>query len=417
MTIIPRPRYIDRIRPYIGTSLIKAIVGQRRVGKSFVLLMVAQLLEEEHPDWLVLHLDLERLEWRHLAISEDLVREVNARTAAAAADRGAHPARIALLLDEIQEVRGYEAAVRGFAADGRFDVYISGSNADLLSGDIATLFAGRAVRIEVHPLTYDEFLRFHRLEDIDGSLNRYLRYGGLPFLSNLPSDDAVQIEYLGAVFDSVVLKDVVQRHGIRSPALLERIVEYVADTVGSPTSARNIANYLKSMHVEASPQSVLDYLGYLTCSFAVVKCPAMDIAGKKILEGTAKYYFEDLGLRGSIRGNREADIGKIVENAVFNRLRADGWTLSSGRAGAREIDFVGERGQERCYVQAAYLMPDAATREREFGVLAALEGGWPRYVVSMDPLIRNFEGIQHLALRDFLRDGLEPDKRLLQNKH
>jgi hypothetical protein len=408
MDIISRPRYLNRIRPYIGTKIIKAVVGQRRVGKSYVLLQIAELLRVEHPDWLILHIDLERLEWRHLQTGDDLVREVS-MAVSSKIETGAYiaQAKIALLLDEVQELKGYETAVRGFAADEHFDVYISGSNADLLSGDIATLFAGRAVRIEVHSLTYDEFLVFNKLKDNDASLGRFLRYGGLPFIANLPNDDLVLSEYLAAVLDSVVLKDVVQRHGIRSPALLERILEFTADNVGSPTSARNISNYLKNIRVDASPQSVLDYLGYLMRAFALIRCPTMDITGKKILEGVSKYYFEDLGLRSVVRGNRDADIGKIVENAVFGRLAADGWTVSSGRVGDREIDFVVERGEDCRFIQAAYLIPDSSTRDREFGGLVSLRGGWPRYVISMDPLVQDWQGVHHLKLRDFLRDGFE----------
>lgn len=407
MEIFPRPRYLDRIRPYIGKNLIKAIVGQRRVGKSYVLRQIADLLRTEHPDWVVVPIDCEKLEWRHLRTSDDLVKAIeeilSSRMEEASKSR---KGKIAILLDEVQGVEGYEKAVRGFAADERFDVYISGSNADLLSGDIATLFAGRAIRIEIHSLTYDEFLVFHKLEESETSLQRFLRNGGLPFLANLPQDDIVVREYLAAVLDSVVLKDVVQRHGIRSPALLERILEFTADNVGSPTSARNISNYLKSIRVDASPQSVLDYLDYLTRSFAVIRCPTLDIVGKKILEGVSKYYFEDLGLRSVVRGDRNADIGKIVENVVFGRLVADGWTVFSGRIGVNEIDFIAERGEDRRYIQVAYLIPDQHTRDREFGSLESLKGGWQRYVISMDPIIQDWQGIHHISLREFLRYGL-----------
>ena len=408
MNIIPRPRYIDRIRPYIGTKLIKAIIGQRRVGKSYILLQLAENLHIEHPDWFILYIDMEQLEWRHLRTGEDLVREVMSRIPSEVQAR--QQVSIALLLDEVQQLKHFETAVRGFAADDRFDVYISGSNADLLSSDIATLFAGRAISIEVFSLTYDEFLIFHRLEDSDEALNRFLFYGGLPFLANLPYDDVVFREYLRAVLDSVVLKDVVERYGIRSPSLLERILEFIADNIGSPTSARNIANYLRSIRIEASPQSVLDYLGYLTRSFALLRCPIENVGGKKVLEGIAKYYFQDLGLRSVVRNSTRSDISKIIENEVFIRLLADGWKVSTGRIGGRigerEIDFIAEKGQKRCYIQATYLMPDEATRQREFGALAEIEGGWPRFVISMDPIVHDWQGIRHLRIRDFLREGL-----------
>ena len=394
---IPRPRYLSRIRPYVGAKLIKAIVGQRRVGKSYVLAQAAQVIRSEHPDWSVVFIDLERIEWRHLRAADDLI---------AAVREGSGPGKTAVFLDEIQEIEGFARVVRGLAADERWDVYISGSNADLLSSDMATLFAGRAISVQVHPLSYDEFLTFHGLPDDDDALRRYLRRGGLPFLHRLPADDAAADEYLRAVLDSVVLKDVVMRHGIRSPALLERIVEFVADNVGSPTSGRNVASYLRSRGIGGSAQSVLDYLGYLVRSYAVARCAVADTVGKRLLEGLAKYYFEDLGLRASVRGSGDTETGKIVESAVFARLRVDGWDVSAGRVGDREIDFVCQKAGEVRYVQAAYLVPDGPTREWEFGALLAADGAWPRFVVSMDPLPRDWQGVRHLRLRDFLRDGL-----------
>ncbi len=397
-SLLPRPRYLERIRPHIGSSLIKALVGQRRAGKSCVLYQVEALIRDEHPDWETLFIDLERNEWRHVRNAENLIAEVESRLP--------QSGRLALFIDEVQEVEGYDRAIRGFAADGRFDLYISGSSADLLSGDVATIFAGRAVRIMVHPLAYDEFLVFHGLGDSDESLGRFLRYGGMPFLRELSLEDGTALEYLRGVLDTVVLRDVVLRHGIRSPALLERIVEFIADNVGSPSSARNAANWLRSRGIETSVQSVLDYIGYLVGSFAIHRCAASDIVGKRILEGNDKFYFEDLGIRRALRSFADNDVGKIVENSVYCRLRSDGWDVASGRIGSAEIDFVCEKGGQRRYVQAAYLVPDGTTRKRELASLLAAPDAWPRFLVSMDPLVADHEGIRHLRLRDFLRDGL-----------
>lgn len=391
--LIPRSRYLERLRPYVGTELIKLITGLRRVGKSSILRLLADEARGARPEIPVLFIDKELSAWE--AVADGPALEAAAKETAAGG-------KLALFVDEAQEIRGFDRALRSLAAEGGYDIYVTGSNAQLLSGDIATLFAGRTATIQVHPLSYDEFLLFHGRGDSDESLALYLRYGGLPFLRKLPLEDETAFEYLRGVYDSVILKDIVLRHGLRNPATLARIAEYVADSIGSPSSARNIANYLKSRGVESSPQAVLDYLGHLEQAFAVRRVKAEDLAGKRILENGDKYYFEDLGMRSVSRGFEGRDIAKVVENAVFLRLELDGWTIRSGRAGTREIDFACERGGSRIYVQASYLLADESTREREFGALLATGDVWPRFVVSMDPIQADERGVRHISLRDFL---------------
>lgn len=380
----------------MGTRLIKVITGQRRVGKSSVLQSLAAHYRIERPEVRTIVIDKERSAW-------DQVRD------AASLERAAQPLgneMVALFIDEAQEIPGFERALRSLAAGGRHDIWVTGSNARLLSGEIATLFAGRTATLRIRALDYAEFLTFHERAESDESLALYLRYGGLPFLRNLRLADETAYEYLGGVFDAIVLKDIVQRHAIRNPAILERIVEFLADSIGSPVSARNVANYLKTKGIECSPQTVLDYSGYLTDAYTANRVRAEDLQGKRILESGDKYYFEDLGLRSTLRGFDQRDIGKVVENAVYLKLAGAGWDVRSGRIGEREIDFVCERGGKRAYVQAAYLVPDGLTREREFGSLLALRDAWPRYVVSMDPIRADHEGIRHLGLREFLLGGL-----------
>jgi len=390
--ILDRPRYTQLARPYFGNPLIKILTGQRRVGKSCMLKSLAELYRRERAEWRVVYIDKELSAW-------DQVRDTASLEAAAAADGDE---RVALFIDEAHEIPGFEKALRSLAAGGKHDIWVTGSNARLLSGEIASLFAGRSASIRIRALDYGEFLRFHGLEDSDPSLALYLRFGGLPFLRNLELADATAFEYLGGVFDAIVLKDIVQRHGVRNPAILARIVEFLADSIGSPVSARNVANYLKSKGFECSPQTVLDYFGYLAESCCANRVRAEDVAGKRLLESGDKYYFDDLGMRSAARGYDQNDIGKVVENAVFLKLAGDGWDLRSGRIGDREIDFVCERNGERQYVQAAYLVPDGPTREREFGSLLALRDAWPKTVVSMDPLRADHKGVRHRGLREFL---------------
>ena len=396
--VIPRPRYLERIRPFAGTPLIKLITGQRRVGKSSILRLLAERFRVERPGLPLIYIDKELSRW-------DKVKDGPSLEAEAMAVPGT--GKVALFIDEAQEIPGFDRALRSLAAQGRHDIYVTGSNAQLLSGEIATLLAGRTATVRVHPLSYDEFLVFHGRNDSDESLNLYLRYGGLPFLRNLALEDETALEYLGGVFDSVVLKDIVLRHGVRNPAILARIAEFVADSIGSPTSARNIANYLKSRGIEVSPQSVLDYLAYLEQSFAVRRVKPEDLQGKRILEGGDKYYFEDLGLRTRVRGFSQRELGKVVENAVFLRLELDGWTVHSGRVGSRVVDFVCDRAGQRIHVQATYLLADEATKEREFGTLLRLDDAWPKFVVSMDPIQADERGVRHLSLRDFLLGDYE----------
>lgn len=398
--LLERPRYTNRARGWFGNRLIKVITGQRRVGKSFTLRNLAEICRREHPEWRTILIDKELSSWDH-------VRDAGSLERAAASLKGE---RVALFIDEAQEIAGFEQALRSLAAGGHHDIWVTGSNARLLSGEIASLFAGRTATLRIRALEYEEFLRFHSLADSDASLALYLRYGGLPFLRNLRLADETAFEYLRGVFDAIVLKDIVQRHGVRNPAILGRIVEFLADSIGSPVSARNVANYLKAKGIECSPQTVLDYFGHLADAYSVNRVRAEDLAGKRLLESGDKYYFDDLGMRSVARGFDQRDIGKVIENAVFLKLAGEGWDIRSGRVGDREVDFVCERAGSRIYVQATYLVTDGATREREFGSLLSIRDAWPRYVVSMDPLRADHEGIRHLGLQEFLLAGEERTK-------
>jgi predicted AAA+ superfamily ATPase len=393
--LLDRPQYADQARAWFGSRLIKILAGQRRVGKSFILRSLADTSRRERPEWRTIFIDKELSAWDHVRDASSLEL--------AAASRNGEP--VALFIDEAQEIAGFERAVRSLAAAGLHDIWVTGSNAQLLSGEIATLFAGRTVTLRIRALDYGEFLRFHGLEDSDASLPLYLRYGGLPFLRNLRLADETAFEYLRGVFNAIVLKDIVQRHRVRNPAILGRIVEFLGDSIGSPVSARNVANFLKAKGIECSPQTVLDYFGHLTDAYSVNRVRAEDLAGKRLLESGDKYYFDDLGMRSAARGFDQRDIGKVIENAVYLKLAGEGWDIHSGRAGDREIDFVCERAGTRIYVQAAYLVPDGTTREREFGSLLALRDAFPRYVVSMDPLQADHDGVRHLSLREFLLAG------------
>jgi uncharacterized protein len=394
--ILDRPSYWARIEPWVGVQLIKVLAGQRRVGKSCLLRSLRHQMQRQSPDVPVLFVDMERSEWAHLRTAADLESWV-------LGEAPADPA--VLMIDEVQEIEDFHVALRSLHARARFDIYVTGSNAELLSGEIATRFAGRSLEVPVHPLSYDEFLVFHDLEDNDEALRLFLRYGGLPFLRNLRLTDEIAFEYLHGVAQTAILKDVIARHAIRSPDLLERLVLFLADNVGSPVSAHSITRFLKNQRTRASVPTVLSYLSFLEQAYMVRRIRRADLAGKQFFEVAEKHYFEDLGVRAAVLGSRPQDVAKVVENAVLGRLLFDGWTVTTGDVAGREIDFVCNRGDERLYVQACYLLAEPATREREFGSLLAVADNHPKAVVSMDPLLAGELGIAHLSLRAFLRDG------------
>lgn len=396
---LPRPSYLERIRPFEDGDLIKVFLGQRRVGKSGLLRLVEADWAARHPDRPRLRIDKELADWAELRTGDELLARVHAL-------EGRPGERSLVLVDEVEEIEGFAPALRSLAAEGRYDLYVTGSNARLLSGEFATLFAGRAITFEIHALSYAEFLSFHRLEDSDESLLRHLRYGGLPYLARLPFEDRVLVEYLEAIVDTVVLRDVVERFGVRNTGFLRNLIRYCADSVGTLLSAKRIADHLKSQRLSVSPQIVIDYLAHLEAAFLIHRCPRYDIQGRRLFEIGEKLYFEDLGLRTSLRGFRQTDLGKVVENAVYLKLVQEGYSVSVGVLGDREIDFVATRGNERIYVQAATSVADEGTRSREFGNLLRIDDNHPKYVVSLDPVRADERGIRHLGLREFLLLGM-----------
>ncbi len=394
-TYIPRPKYIEMVKPFINKGLIKVFTGQRRVGKSYIMIQVADAIRRLDKRANIVYIDKEKYEFDFIKNYHNLAKYV--------AGKNRKQTKTHLFIDEVQEVQGFERAIRDFVKSGRYDVYISGSNSELLSSDLAGKLSGRYVEIRVHGLSYEEFLSFHKLEKGTDSLEKYIRYGGLPYLTNLKLEDEQVFGYLKNVFDTVMLKDIVSRFEVRNVNFLGRLVEYLADNLGFIVSSKKISDFLKSQKIRLSPNTVLNYLSFLSSSFFVTKCQRMDIVGKKIFEIGEKYYFEDLGLRHSLVGFKQIDIDKILENLVYSRLISLGYKVHAGQVGAREVDFVGEKSGEKIYVQAAYLISSDAVREREFGSLLQIKDNYPKYVVTMDKMASgNFKGVTHLHILDFL---------------
>jgi predicted AAA+ superfamily ATPase len=380
----------------MGRDLIKVLIGQRRVGKSCLLELVAQEILSAPNAPNLIRINLELPEFSDLRTEADLRAHISEKQ---------QKGRNLLLVDEVQEIEGFERVLRSLNASGDFDIYCTGSNAALLSRDLSTLLAGRSIEIPVYTLTYPEYLVFHRCEDSDETLRRYLQFGGLPYLRHLDFEDEVLTEYLRNIYQAILYRDVVSRHKLRNTRLLEQVVHFLADVLGSPVTAQRISDFLKSQQIKTSSKVILEYLEHLQEACFVEKVPRYDIRGRRLFEVNDKFYFGDLGLRNAITGYRPGDIGQLLENTVYHHLRAHGYQVRVGQIAGREIDFIAEREGSRRYYQVAYLLPDDKTIEREFGNLAQIGDDYPKYVISMDPMAGGErEGIQHLPLREFLLD-------------
>ncbi len=393
---IERSYYLDRIRPFMNKDVIKVLIGQRRVGKSYLLFQIMdELVKQGVSKSSMLYINKELYEFEPIRQYEDLLRYVK---------EAAKSQKITvLLIDEIQGIHQFEKALRDLQASGRYDIYCTGSNADLLSGELATYLSGRYIEVEVHSLSYPEFLIFHTLDNTEDSLMKYLKYGGLPYLINIDLNDVVVYDYLRSINNTILFKDVVARYGIRNVAFLERLVEYVADNTGSLVSGKKISDFLKSQKTNISPNIVLNYLSFLCNAFLIFKVSRSEIGGKRIFEINEKYYFQDTGLRHALVGYRPSDISKVLENIVYMHLRTSGYTVTVGQLGTKEIDFVCEKRGDRLYVQVAYLIPDEKAREREFGNLLQIRDNYPKFAISMDKMMVGGEkGIQHLHIMQFL---------------
>lgn len=402
MELISRKQYAEKVDAWLGKGQIIVLVGQRRVGKSYVLKDFQQRHEKE-PDANIIYIDKEKKEFDAIHNYNELNEYIDARFT-----KGKHNY---ILIDEVQDIEEWERSVRSYRTEDNTDIIITGSNAKMLSSDLSTLLAGRYQEINVHSLTYPEFLVFHELINDDDSLYKYLNYGGLPGLRQIGIEDEEHVhDYLQSVMNTVVLKDIIERHSIRNVAFLNKLLQYLADNTGKPISATNISNYMKSQGNAVSTNIVMDYSSYFEETFLLNCVPRYDIHGKKLLETNGKYYFEDVGLRNLLSGasNRDGDIEKVLENVVYRQLIHMGYTVRVGQLQAGEVDFVCTKHDERVYVQVAYLIATEETRLREFGPLEGIADNHPKYVVSMSPLVKrsNVDGIIHLGLREFLMNGL-----------
>ena len=394
---IKRGRYLNKLIPFVKKDIIKVIVGQRRVGKSYLLYQIMDLIKKGDKNANLIYINKELHEFKEIKDSKTLLQYIEKKA-------NKRQKINYVFIDEIQDIDEFEKALRSLNASGEYDIYCTGSNANLLSGELATFLSGRYIEIPVYGLSYIEFLTFHKLEENNDSFLKFIKYGGLPYLKNLELEDQIVYDYLKNVYNTILLKDVVARYNIRNVSFLENLVEYLSDNTGSLVSSKKISDFLKSQKINISPNIVIDYLSYLTKSFFVYKVSRSLIQGKKIFVTNDKYYFEDMGLRNSVIGYRQMDINKILENIVFLHLKYLGFKITIGQLKEKEIDFVCEKRNKIIYIQVAYIINEK-NKEREFENLLMIPDNYEKIVVSMDELIDSkyeYKGIKHMSIRNFL---------------
>lgn len=392
---IERPLYMDRLKPFIGKSLIKVLVGQRRVGKSYLLMQLRDVIKKQSPDTQIIYINKEQHEFSAIKNSDDLFQYLK--------ENVKENGKVALFIDEIQDIESFEITLRDLVTRGNYDIYCTGSNANLLSGELATFLSGRYIEIKVFGLSYTEFLVFYNLQDSVATFQNYLKFGGLPYLINLNTEIEVAYEYLTSIYNTILLKDVVARFKVRNVKFLENLIAFLADNMGSVVSSKKISDYLKSQKINISTQVVIDYLGYLEASFLIFKVKRTGIEGKKVFEIGEKYFFEDIGIRNAIVGYKTSDIDKILENVVYLHLRMAGYLVTVGLEGKKEIDFIAQKSGEKIYVQVAYMLTNEGTINREYGNLLEIPDNFPKYVVTMDELteVSTHKGINRMHVKDF----------------
>lgn len=398
MKNLVRERYLEKIEPFIGKPVIKIIVGMRRVGKSELLKQIKNLIKKDNSFIDTIYINKELRKFDFIKTHQDLnlyIDSLNAKP------------KTVLFIDEIQEIINWEKAVSSYLAEG-MDIYITGSNAHLLSSDLATLLSGRYIEFTVYPLSFMEFCELRDSEESkDEKFQLYLKYGGLPGLHVFDFNEVPSFQYLDAIYQSILLKDVVKRHQIRNVSLLESVTEFIFDNIGNLFNPTNVTNFLKNQKISSSVPTVQSQVKYIGDAFLTYRVKQYDLKGKRYLEVNDKYFVSDLGLRHAILGYKSADISGMLENIVFLELARSDYQICIGRLVNNEVDFICDRRGERTYIQVSYIMSDQKTIDREFSVLEKISDNHPKYVISMDPIIIKREsGVKHINLLHFLEYGL-----------
>ncbi|MDP8170706.1 ATP-binding protein [Pasteurella skyensis] len=397
MKYVVRPKYTKKIEKFVDKPVIKVLTGMRRVGKSTILTIIKNEILATIPTEQKIYINFESLEFLH-------INDANALAKYLTENLKGIKGKVYFFFDEIQLVKDWEKVINGLRVDRDCDIYITGSNSKLISGELATLLAGRYVEFEIQPFTFDEFLMVYTETNLnqDELFNKFLQVGGMPILRYFNLEEETSYKYLQDVYNTVLVKDVLNYNKIRDVDIFNRILNFVIQNIGATFSASSIKKYLKSESREVSVDTVLNYLEYCQMAFIIKKVPRYDLIGKKTLKIDEKYYLTDHGFRQSKGYSNIKDIEKTLENIVYIELISRGYQVEIGKVGTKEIDFIARKDKEIIYYQVSYLMATEQTRKREFGVYKNISDNYPKYVLSMDNLDFSQDGIIHQNIIDFL---------------
>ena len=400
--MLKRDEYIKKIVPFIDKDVIKVLTGIRRSGKSVMLkLLMEELKNRGINENQFIYINFENLKYRKLKNYERLydfiLNKVDDKYKS-----------YYIFLDEIQEVEEWERCVNSLRVDEdfKFDIYITGSNAKLLSGELSTYLAGRYIEFVVYPFSFKEFFEIMKEKnkeiDLKEAFQDYVKFGGMPFLHNLDYNFEASMQYLQDLYASIILKDITQRNNIRDTDLLERIINYVVMNIGNTFSATSISKFFKSENRKVATETILNYIKACEEAFLVYRVARNDLLGKKILNVNEKYYIADHGIREAIMENNQKNINQVLENIVYFEMLRRGYNVKIGKVDNLEVDFVCKKNDETIYIQVSYLLASEDTKEREFSVLENIKDNYPKYVLSMDEFDMSRNGIKHVNLIEFL---------------
>ena len=397
-----RELYIEKIKPFIDKDIIKVLTGIRRSGKSVMLKLIMEELKQNKIDEKqFININFENLINRELTTADKLHEYILKKASEI-------KKKCYIFLDEIQEVKDWEKCINSLRVNEEydFDIYITGSNAKLLSGELSTYLAGRYVEFVIYPFSFKEFLETLKSIQQDVStreaFQKYVKFGGMPFLYNLAFEEEASLQYLKDIYSSIILKDITQRNKIRDTDMLERVISYLIMNVGNNFSATSISKFFKSENRKVSVETILNYIKAAEESFLIYRVLRDDLIGKKVLNVNEKYYIADHGMREAILGSNQRDINQIFENIIYLELLRKGYNVRVGKVDNLEVDFVCTKGNEKIYVQVAYLLASSETIEREFTSLEKIGDNYPKYIISMDEFDMSRNGIKHINIIEFL---------------
>lgn len=397
MFMIKREKYLKRIRGFYDQDLIKVITGIRRAGKSTLLKQIINELKDSGvSSKQIIYINFEDIEMSFIKDCMDLNEYIKKQIK--------NDEKYYLFFDEIQNIINWEKAINSFKATKNVSIFITGSNSNLLSGELATLLSGRYVSFKIQPFSFKEVCELKNIkskEEIEKEFEDYIKWGGMPQRFYFKTEQETK-NYLIDLYDSIVVKDIISRYKIKDIELLNKVLEYLMSTPAQQFSVTNIVNYLKSQNRNCSNETIYNYLSYITSSFIISKAKRYDLKGKRLLSTNDKYYLTDLGLGQVKSSNKTKGKGSVLENIVYNELIDRGYEVLVGKTDTSEIDFIATYFDKKIYIQVAYILADDSVIEREFGAYKGIEDNYPKYVLTMDKFDFSQNGIIHKNLIDWL---------------